>query len=229
MNMQAWDECGSNVSDAELFGLPCYGGLDLSATTDLSAFVLVIPYDGRVYVRHWAWVPGENIIERERRDRVPYRQWAKEGRIELVDGAVISPQHVVRRVIELSQRWNIQRIQFDRWGLQGVVEELEGAGFTVAQMGQGYGSMSTPTKQLEADVLSRRLAHGGCPLLRWQASCATISTDPAGNVKLVKPDRLKHTKRIDSVVALVMAVDGLLRCGNAPAAMDEFLASPLML
>jgi phage terminase large subunit-like protein len=229
LNMTKWDACGDNVSDGELYGLPCYGGLDLSATTDLSAFVLLIPYEGRVYVRHWAWVPGEGIVERERRDRVPYRQWSKEGRIEIVDGAVIDPRAVVRRIIELSQRWNIQRIHFDRWGMVGVVQDLEASGLTIGQMGQGYASMSSPTKELEACILSQRLAHGGCPLLRWQASCASISTDPAGNVKLVKPDRLKHTKRIDSIVALAMAMDGLMRVHGAAGAMDAFLDEPLVL
>lgn len=142
---------------------------------------------------------------------------------------MIDPRAVVRRIIELSQRWNIQRIHFDRWGMVAVVQDLEASGLTIGQMGQGYASMSTPVKELEACILSQRLAHGGCPLLRWQASCASISTDPAGNIKLVKPDRLKHLRRIDSIVALAMAMDGLMRVHGAAGAMDAFLEEPLVL
>ncbi len=230
MDMTKWDACGDDVPDSELEGLPCYGGLDLSATTDLTAFALAFPHpNGRVYLRHWAWVPEDNIIERERRDRAPYRLWADQGRVILAPGSVIDPRLVVRHIIEQSQRFRIERINFDRWGMVPVYEDLQGAGLQVVQMGQGYASMSTPTKDLQAAVLSQRLAHGGCPLLRWQAAAVTVTSDPAGNIKLVKPDRLKHTRRIDSVVALAMAFDGVLRCANSNGALDQFLAAPVVI
>lgn len=228
LDMAAWDGCGDDIDDAALADVQCYGGLDLSATTDLTAFVLLFPFRGRIYVRHWAWLPADGIIEREHRDRVPYRQWAKQGRIELIAGQIIDHRVVTARIIELSRRYRIESVMFDRWGAIPVYTELADAGIMMAQMGQGFQSMSAPTKELQKAVLSGALAHGGCPLLRWQASCATVASDPAGNIKLVKPDRLRYARRIDSLVAAVMALDRLMRM-EAQGSIDSFLAEPLII
>ncbi len=214
LDMSAWNACGADIPDADLKYATGYGGLDLSANTDLTAFVIAFPHRGRVYVRSFAWLPAENLIERERRDRVPYRAWADAGRIELIPGAVIDHDVVTARVIEACKRFRVRRIAFDRWGAQSVSQKLHAAGIEVVPFGQGFAAMSAPTKSLEAAILKRQLAHGGCPLLRWQASCSTVASDPAGNVKIVKPDRMKHTRRVDSIVALVMAFDGVLRFGG---------------
>lgn len=228
LDMAAWDACSGDVPDFDLEGAECYAGLDLSATTDLTAFVMVFPRDdGRLCIRHRAWLPAEGILDRERRDRVPYRRWADEGRIEFTPGAVIDQKFIIDRVKQWAERYDIRRVNFDRWGSALVVSELQDAGIAVVQMGQGYSSMSAATKELEAAVLSQRLAHGGCPLLRWQASGATIASDPAGNCKIVKPDRMRHTRRVDSLVALAMALDGVLRC-HSSAAIDRFLEDPVV-
>lgn len=211
LDMAAWDACSSTLPDEALKGAVCYGGLDLSSTTDLTAFVLVFPVEDRLYVRHWCWIPSEGIRERELRDRVPYRRWAEQGRIELTPGNVIDSRYIVRKVLELAQRYRIRRLNFDRWGATTVYQELQDGGLTVVEMGQGFAAMSAPTKELQSAVLSGRLAHGGCPVLRWQTSCCTVATDPVGNIKIVKADRLKHAKRVDSIVALAMAMDGVMR------------------
>jgi phage terminase large subunit-like protein len=227
LDMAAWDSCGDNVPDADLAGLSACGGLDLSATTDLTAFCLAFPLNGRLYVRHWAWIPEEGLRERELRDRVPYRRWAAEGRITLTPGNAVDYDFIVAKVIELAGRHNIRSINFDRWGAAQVVQQLQSAGIEVFQMGQGYAHMNAPCKELERAVLARRLAHGGCPLLRWQASCCSIASDPAGNIKPVKPSRLRSSRRIDSIVALVMALDGIMQTGETD--LTEFLANPVVL
>lgn len=210
--LDAWDDCNAQMPEAELTGVQCYGGLDLSATTDLTAFELLFPVGDKIYRRGWVWIPEANLEERERRAGQPLLFWAKKlGLIEILPGEVIDPGYVTAKIIELSKQYNIQRITFDRWGAAGVYKDLENAGLTVVQFGQGFASMSAPTKELLNAVLTRRLAHGGDPLLRWQASCCSALYDPAGNVKLAKPKRSSHTKKIDSMVALVMALDGVMR------------------
>lgn len=228
LSMEAWDQCGDMLPDAELGKHRAYGGLDLSTTTDLTAFALVIPAGGRVYLRTWCWLPEENILDRERRDRVPYREWAKQGRIELIPGAVVDKAFVVGRIAEIARQFRIVAVAFDRWGADMVVSELEKAGVSVASWGQGYTSMSTPSKEFEGLVASRTLAHGGCQLLRWAAANTTITTDPAGNIKPVKPDRLKSSKRIDPIVAAVMGTGAMGRLGRKPT-LDELLADPVVL
>jgi phage terminase large subunit-like protein len=219
LDMEAWDACGEMLPDDALAGVEAYGGLDLSSTLDLTAFVLVIPLDGKVYAKHWAWLPGDNLREREIRDRVPYRQWAEQGRLELIPGEVVDKAVVIERIKAIGKRFRTRWVGFDRWGADMVVTELERGGFKVSEMGQGFAGISAPAKELETLVASRRLAHGGCPLLRWQAACTSIKSDPAGNIKLVKPERLRSSKRIDGIVALTMATGVMGRL--APKAWPE--------
>ena len=207
MSMSAWDECSGMVTDAELQKATAYAGLDLAATTDLTALAIVFRLpDDRYAVKTWAWIPEAGIVERERRDRVPYRQWIKEGRIETTPGDVIDSRIVARRCIEECERWKVQYLAFDRWGSKIVTPILQEAGLEIFEHGQGFRDMSPPTKHLQELVLSRRLLHGACPLLRWQASTVTIATDPAGNIKPVKPDAMAYARRIDCIIATVMAL-----------------------
>ena len=207
LDMAAWDACSGTVADGELHGASAYAGLDLASTTDLTALSIVFRLpDDRVAVKHWAWIPEAGIVERERRDGVPYRAWAERGIVELTPGNVIDGRIIARRCVEECTRWGVRHLAFDRWGSRLVVPILQEAGLDIFEHGQGFRDMSPPTKYLQELVLSRRLLHGGCPLLRWQASSVTVATDPAGNIKPVKPSALAYARRIDSIVATVMAL-----------------------
>lgn len=197
----------------------CYGGLDLSATTDVTAFVLTFPMGELVHVLPWFWIPADGIRERTARDRVPYGQWVQQGFVATTEGSAVDYRRITRRIIdELAARFHIREIAFDRWGAPQVAQELTDAGLQVFPMGQGYASMSAPTKHLQELVLQRRLRHYGNPVLRWMADCLTVSQDPAGNIKPVKVERHRSSKRIDGMVALVMALDRLMRnSGPAPS------------
>ena len=119
---------------------------------------------------------------------------------------MIDSRIVARRCIEECERWKVQYLAFDRWGSKIVTPILQEAGLEIFEHGQGFRDMSPPTKHLQELVLSRRLLHGACPLLRWQASTVTIATDPAGNIKPVKPDAMAYARRIDCIIATVMAL-----------------------
>ncbi|MHC4579791.1 MAG: terminase TerL endonuclease subunit, partial [Planctomycetota bacterium] len=107
------------------------------------------------------------------------------------------------RIKELAEIFDLQEIAFDRWGAQQLVTQLGNDGHEVVAFGQGYASLSAPSKELEKLVLSGDLRHGGHPVLRWCASNVMIESDAAGNLK---PSKKKSTERIDGIVALVMAI-----------------------
>ena len=214
MPMNKWDACAFKVDEDDLEGRVCYGGLDLSSTTDITAFVLVFPpmdADEKYAVLPHFWIPEDNIDLRVRRDHVPYDLWERQGFLQTTEGNVVHYGFIEKYIEGLGERFNIREIAFDRWGAVQMVQNLEGMGFTVVPFGQGFASMSPPTKELMKLVLEQKIAHGGHPVLRWNMDNIFIRTDPAGNIKA---DKAKSTEKIDGAIALIMALDRAIRCGN---------------
>lgn len=217
MPMQKWDLCNFSVSEKQLEGRVCYGGLDLSSTTDITAFVLVFPpvdEEDKYSILPYFWLPEETLDLRVRRDHVPYDIWQRQGFLMTTEGNVVHYGFIENFIDELGQRFYIKEIAFDRWGAVQMSQNLEGLGFTMVQFGQGYKDMSPPTKELMRLVLNQQIAHGGHPVLRWMMDNIFIKTDPAGNIK---PDKEKSTEKIDGAVATIMALDRAIRCGAETA------------
>lgn len=210
--LEAWDQCGMPLDEKLLEGATCYGGLDLASTSDLASFVLNFPSEpGEAELHVWLaffWIPEENLIERVRHHHVPYDAWVREGLIRTTPGNVIDYGFIVRDIESLGEKYNIKEIAFDRWGAFQVSQQLEGAGFLMVGFGQGFVSMSAPTKDLLRLVMDHKLSHGGNKVLRWMADNLVVSTDPAGNVK---PNKQKSIEKIDGIVAGVMALDRSVR------------------
>ena len=214
MPMEKWDACAFPVSEDDLEGRVCYGGLDLSSTTDITAFVLVFPPmddDDKFYVLPYFWVPEDTMELRVRRDHVPYDLWERQGYLMTTEGNVVHYGFIEKFIERLGERFNIREIAFDRWGAIQMVQNLEGMGFTVIPFGQGFKDMSPPTKELMKLTLEKKIAHGGHPVLRWMMDNIYIRTDPAGNIKA---DKEKSTEKIDGAVATIMALDRAIRNGN---------------
>ena len=214
MPMEKWDACAFPVNPEDLEGRVCYGGLDLSSTSDLTAFVLVFPPEDDeepYYILPFFWLPEETLPIRVNRDHVPYDVWERQGYIQTTEGNVVHYGYIEKYIERLGERYNIREIAFDRWGAVQMVQNLEGMGFTVVPMGQGFASMSPPTKELMKLTLEKKLAHGGHPVLRWNMDNIFIRTDPAGNIKA---DKAKSTEKIDGAVATIMALDRAIRCCN---------------
>ena len=214
MPMEKWDACAFPVNPEDLEGRVCYGGLDLSSTSDLTAFVLVFPPEEDeepYYILPFFWLPEETLPIRVNRDHVPYDVWERQGYIQTTEGNVVHYGYIEKYIERLGEKYNIREIAFDRWGAVQMVQNLEGMGFTVVPMGQGFASMSPPTKELMKLTLEKKLAHGGHPVLRWNMDNIFIRTDPAGNIKA---DKAKSTEKIDGAVATIMALDRAIRCGN---------------
>lgn len=205
------DTEGGYLVPADLKGRVCYGGLDLSSSTDITAFVLVFPpedEDDKYSILPYFWIPEENIDLRVRRDHVNYDLWEKQGFIKTTDGNVVHYGFIENFIEELGMDYNIREIAFDRWGAVQMTQNLEGMGFTVVPFGQGFKDMSPPTKELMKLTLEEKLAHGGHPVLRWMMDNIFVRTDPAGNIK---PDKEKSSEKIDGAVATIMALDRALR------------------
>lgn len=211
IDMQTWDASGGIVAPKALEGRPCYGGLDLASTTDLAAFVLIFPpdeRDGDYYVLSWFWVPEENMVERSRRDRVPYDVWVREGHVAATPGNQIDFATIRRTIEALHLRFDIREVAFDQWGAIQMTQELEAAGMKLFPMRQGFASFAAPTRELLRLAMIGHLRHGGQPVLRWMADSVTMEQDAAGNLK---PSKRKSTQRIDGIVALTMALDRAMR------------------
>ncbi len=195
MPMDKWDECGGVMDAYALEGRACYAGLDLSSTSDLTTLVLVFPPEDEnepYIVLPFFWLPEETLPLRVRRDHVMYDMWERQGFIKTTEGNVVHYGFIQKFINDLSERYNIREIAFDRWNATMMVQALEDDGFTMVPFGQGFRDMSPPTKELMRLVLERKINHGGHPVLRWNMDNAYVRTDPAGNQKI---DKEKSTER----------------------------------
>ena len=219
LNIADWDASAGLVVEDKLAGRDCYGGLDLASTLDIAAFVLVFPDDDGTYdVLCRFWTPEATIAERARRDQVPYQYWVDQGLMTATPGEVIEYAAIEQTVSDLGKRFNIREIAYDRWGASQMRQNLEGAGFTMVDMGQGYASMSAPTKELLKLVISKKLRHGGHQVLRWMADNLVVRSDAQGNQK---PDKEKSRQKIDGIVAAIMGLDRATRHVEAQRSVYE--------
>ena len=170
--------------------------------------MLVFPgKDGALTIMPRFWIPQDSAQKRERRDRVPYTAWARQGLIETTPGNVIDYDRIRTHINDLKKRFNIKEIAIDRWNATQLAVQLQGDGFEVVAFGQGFKDMTAPTKEFEKLVMSGKLRHGGHPVLRWMASNVAVETDAAGNLK---PSKKRSTERIDGIVAAIMGLGRLL-------------------
>ena len=214
MPMDKWDACAFPVDMEDLEGRVCYGGLDLSSTTDITAFVLIFPpmdEDDKYQVLPYFWVPEETLELRVRRDHVPYDVWERQGFLQTTEGTWCITDILKSSSSGLGSVIISGRLPSTAGARVQMVQNLEGMGFTVVPFGQGFKDMSPPTKELMKLVLEQKIAHGGHPVLRWMMDNIFIRTDPAGNIKA---DKEKSTEKIDGAVATVMGLDRAIRCGN---------------
>lgn len=226
-----WTDCGTKVAE-DFAGYDVFGGLDLSETSDLTAFVQVARVGEVWHVRPTFWLPEYGLPEKSRQDRTPYDVWAKQGFLETTPGKSIQYEYVAARLFDEHQRVGFKKIAFDRWNWKHLKPWLQRAGFTddelegdhaiFDQFGQGFGSMSPALRTLEGMLLNGQIAHGRHPVLTMCAANATVQIDPAGNRKLSKS---KSHGRIDGMVALAMAVAvaeaHLPQSGYSPSPWDD--------
>lgn len=216
-----WEACNGSVDEDVFRNHPVYAGLDLSARNDLTAFVMVCRDDAGIWhVRPEFWCPEVGITDRAHRDRAPYDVWAKDGFLHTTPGASVDFEYVAQRLAEIGSEMDLRAIAFDRWRMDYMVAAMKGigiehtvlqkielqelpAGLALVKHGQGYQDMPPALDGLEAELLNKRIRHGGHPVLTWCAANAVAERNAAGDRKLEKS---KSTGRIDGIVALCMAM-----------------------
>lgn len=212
-------QANASVPEDDWFYSDIYAGLDLSETTDLTGLVMVGHRGGHFDVRCKFWVPEEGLLDRARRDRVPYDLWVNQGYLTTTPGRSVEYEIVAEQVVEEIQRLGIRKVAFDRWNMKHLRPWLVRAGMDEEEIdgifeefGQGFQSMSPALRELETLLLNNNISHGGNPVLTMCAANAVVARDPAGNRKL---DKKNSRGRIDGMVALAMAV------GSAKADIDD--------
>jgi len=190
-----------------LTGRRCCAGLDLASTNDLTSLVLAFePDEDGIYdLMPFFFCPADTAHERSLRDKVDYKRWAASGNLILTPGNVTDYDYILQTIETLPH--TINALLYDRYNAPQVIQKIEGLGVPSYAFGQGFISMSAPTKEMERLMLSGRIRHAGHPVLAWNFANAMLQLDPAGNVKIAKN---KSTERVDGAVAAVMALAGHL-------------------
>jgi phage terminase large subunit-like protein len=225
LSAHVWEPCRQNFDLASLYGRRAYAGLDLSSTTDLTALVLLV--EPETYGEPWlivpyCWLPEDGLEERIQRDRVDYRTWVHTGHLELTPGRAISKRHVLQRVLQICEQFEVVSVAYDRWRIADLMQIGSDEGMTLPPMtefGQGYKDMGPAIDAFETAILNRTVAHNNHPVLTWCAANAVTTSDPAGNRKL---DKAKATGRIDLIVAAVMAYGCVVKADDMPVITSDY-------
>jgi len=188
-----------NIEEGSL----CYAGLDLASTRDITAFVMIFPEDDNIRVLPYFFIPEDSISARSQKENIHYDQWIRDGYMIATPGNVTDYDFIRKKIKELSVQYKIAVIGYDRWNSSQLVIMLQDEGFNMSAFGQGYASMSAPSKELERMAVKGKIKHAGNPVLRWMNSNVQIESDAAGNIKISKK---RSREKVDGMVALVMAL-----------------------
>lgn len=218
LDLAAWDANASIVDVERLKGRRCWGGLDLGSTSDLTALVWVFPDDDAFDVLLRAWTPEDSVYQLDDRTARNASLWVKQGWLSTTPGNVTDYAFIKAAIEADRDQFLVQELAYDRWNAQQVVNDLITAGAPMVQHGQGYASMTAPTRDLQRLMLTGTaehpvIRHGGNPLLRWTVDNFAVAEDPAGNVK---PDKANASDKIDPVVALIMALGRAIASTGPP-------------
>jgi len=207
-----WAACKTRVDPETLIGRRAYGGLDLSMVRDLTAWVLcfwpseeqpdVYPFLFRFFL------PEENIVEREREDKRKYRYWAEQKLLTLTPGSQVDYGVVEQTIRDDAALYDIPQYGYDPYRAGWLVNDFQKHGMTIegVEYRQVYQHMAPPTMLFERAILGRHIAHGGNPIMKWMVACSEVKSDRQGLLIMpMKPKRGAHGKRVDGVVASIMA------------------------
>lgn len=204
-----------NININELKGKRACIGLDLATTRDIAAYVLcfdTVDNDPYILLPRF-FMPKENIRQRSKEDRVPYELWASQGLITLTNGDIIDFDIIESSILKDARDFEIIEIAYDPWKAIEIITHLESEGFKMQQVRQSFavGGLSEGTSLFEKTIDERKLLHGNNLVLNWMISCCEVKTDGRDNYLPVKPDRRRSYKRIDGVVASIMALHRVIK------------------
>jgi len=212
IDVDLWDANAGIVQEDALRGRTCYGGLDLAAVNDLTAWVMVFPHDEdpeEIDVLARFWCPEARLRDTANRYRDAYQVWVRQGWLKTTPGEATDYAFVKAQILKDAQTFRLIDLNVDRlFQAHQLSSELTEEGLKVAGFGIGFLSMAAPMQDFMRRLLGRKVHHGGNPVLRWMADNVAVKQDPAGNLK---PDKASSQGKIDGIVALVMALDRAMR------------------
>lgn len=228
---ESWNSAEEACDEELLRNRRCVAALDMSATMDLTALVLLFePCEADPYyrVKSQFWLPELGLAEKADKDRVPYDVWNREGHLLTTPGRAINKIHILQHLSNLAGIYDIELLAYDEWRLADIEDIIENEGLnlpSIKPFRQGFKSMAPAVDETERLLIDNRLRHDGNPVLTWNAANAVLDSDPAGNRKITKA---KATGRVDGMVALVMATGSLTKISDG-LDIDSFLSDPLVL
>ncbi len=206
---EMWDACGGKVNPEDLFGRPCFAAIDLANTTDLSAICFLFPpiNDEKKYQLLMKYYLPENVIdEKSKTDKVPYALWRDQGWVTATPGDIIDQDFIEEDVRNFCNLFQVQQIGYDAWNASQIVTHLTSEGISMVPLRQGFATMSPFSKNFEYIIAKKLLNHGNNPVLAWNNHCTEVEFSAEGNIKPKKPDKRKSGKRIDGIIATIMAL-----------------------
>jgi phage terminase large subunit-like protein len=207
LSMTKWDDCKGSFKEKDLIGKPCFGGFDLSKCHDITAFTMEFNIDNCPAILTRFWIPRDNAHAREKKDKVPYSMWEKQGYITMTDGDVIDYEWIIKDVMKDFEKFDVKSVAFDRHGFEAVRQRFINLGCEEDMFishGQGFLAMTTSMESFETSVRDATLIHNCNPVMTWMASNVAVKDDGYGNIRPVKPEH-KSAKKIDGIVSAVMA------------------------
>jgi len=208
-----WEAC-TEQDWPDLKGRICYGGLDLSATSDITAAVLWFPpddEDGEHYLMTRFWLPKDNIVELARKAKAPYEAWCDAGHLELTPGNMVDLKKIRAELNAWHEEYDPVNWRYDKWHATGLVTDLtEEDGLPMVEFGQGFGWMNGPTREFERLMVTHQIRHNGNPVMSWMVGNCAFARDAEDRIKIMKTKKDQRFK-VDGPVAAVMALDGAMR------------------
>lgn len=199
---EVWQRCIGTTDPTILIGKECTGGLDLANVSDVAAFALEFHENGKVQSLVYFWIPENTLLSKVQKENINYDVWQRNGLIKATPGNVIDYDYIKADILKLAESYNINSIAYDRWNSSQIVIDLTNEGLVMTPFGQGYGSMSAPTKEFKTLILKETYEHFGNDVQRWMVGNCVTTSDPAGNIKV---DKSKAVQKIDGVIAAIMA------------------------
>lgn len=214
LDMAVWDACSGKVDRETLRGQRFWGGLDMASRMDLAAAAYLFgPDEEGVYdllMRFWMpehalTVEGAKVIKRSEADRLRLMAWVDEGHITVTQGNVTDYDQVERDLLEDFKEFDLVQLGFDPWNTTQLVTHLKDSlgDDRLTPVNQSMASLSSPSKELEKLLVSKKIRHGGNPVLRWMASNVAVKHGPEGQIK---PDKKASAEKVDGIPAVIDAL-----------------------
>lgn len=202
IKMDVWDKAQVNASPSDFADMPCYCGLDLSTTRDLTCFVMCFAADGKYYLFPHFFIPSDTVEISV--NKVAYEAWTRSGQLFSTPGNVVDYDFLADHIAGLARQYNIKAVAYDRWNSNYIAQRLEARGIEMLAYSQGFRNLSPASKDFERGLVCGEIFHDNNEVFRWCADNVEVLSDSNGNIRPTKPS---EDSKIDGIVASIMAFD----------------------